>query len=134
MSLDTITQEKVDSYIQENLLNSEVYDSATAERQLKAFNQSRTTLSDFIKTDKITIRDVAEQVVFLFMIDHTIQRAELGVTFVTVDGIQMTINDRDRVLAPSIMRRHNIRTTTPARVGRYHTDLHHTFRYGIGGD
>ena len=133
MSLDTITQEKVDSYIQENILNSEVYDSATVERRLKAFNQSQTTLSDFIKPEKITVRDVAEQVVFLFMIDHTIQRAELGVTFVTVDGIQMTINDRDRVLAPSIMRRYHIRTTTPARVGRYQTDLHHTFRYGNGG-
>ena len=133
MSLDNITQEKVHSYIEENILNSEVYDSATVERRLKAFNQSQTTLSDFIKPEKITIRDVAEQVVFLFMLDQTIQRAELGVTFVTVDGIQMTINDRDRVIAPSIMRRYHIRTTTPARVGRYQTDLHNTFRYGNGG-
>lgn len=133
MVLEVITQEEATMFIDEHILHSEVFDNATEKQKKKAFNQSLMTLPDFIKEENITVRDVAEQMVFLFKLDATIQRADLGVTFITVDGVQMTINDRERVLAPSIMRRHNINTTKPMRVGSYHNSLHDTFRYGNGG-
>lgn len=128
-----ITHEEVTNHIDTYILNSSVYDSATDVLKLKAYNQAKLMLPDFISLEKLTVRDVADQVVFLFMIDSTIQRADLGVKFITVDGIQMTIDDKERTLAPSIMRRHEIYSTKPARAGKYHTPLSSTFRYGNGG-
>src|SRR5699024_4207393 len=120
-------------FIDEHILHSEVFDNATEKQKKKAFNQSLMTLPDFIKEENITVRDVTVQMMCLFKLDATIQRADLGVTCITVDGVQMTIDDSERVLAPSIMRRHNITTTRRMRVGSYHNLLHDAFRYGNGG-
>lgn len=127
------TQVEVANYIDENILHSEVYDRANDKQKTKAFNQAVNTLSEHIKPDELTLKDVAEQVIFLFKLDSTIQRAELGVTYVMVDGVQITMTDADRTLAPSIMNRHRIISTRKRRVGSYATPLHTTFRYGNGG-
>lgn len=124
--------EEVKAYIDTNILHSEPYDNSKEHQKTKAINQAWNTLKDFIEEDDISLRDLAEQVVFLFKIDSTIQRADLGVNFVTVDGVQMTIKDKDRTLAPGVMRRHDISSSKRQKVGRYVTDLSHTFRYGNG--
>lgn len=125
---------EVTEYIDTNILHSELYDTATGERRTKAVNQAVLTLQDHIPEEDLTIRDVAEQVLFLFKLDSTIQRAELGVNYVMVDGVQLTISEKDRTLAPSIMKRHGIVSTHKRLVGRYHTSLYNTFRFGNGVD
>lgn len=125
--------EQVHAYIETNILHSDVYDRADEKQRSKAFNQATLTLSDFIKEDDITLRDVAEQVVFIFKLDGTIQRAELGVNYVMVDGIQITLTSAERTIAPSIMRRHDIVSTRKRRVGSYATPLSSTYRFGNGG-
>lgn len=127
------SKEEVTSYISENILHSELYDNATDSQKSKAINQSLFTLNDHVKHNEITVRDVAEQALFLFKLDSTIQRAELGVNYVMVDGVQLTIQERDRTLAPSIMKRYGIYSTAKRRVGRYHVPLSDTNRYGNGG-
>lgn len=127
------SSEEVREYIETNIYHAQPYDSAGAEARTRATNQAWNTLTDYIAEDQLSLRDLAEQVVFVFMIDSTFQRAELGVNFLTVDGVQMTIQDRDRTLAKGVMRRHNITSTRTRKVARYVTDLEHTFRYGNGG-
>lgn len=128
-----ISSVEVFNYIDTNIYHSQPFQSASDEDKSRAFHQSRNTLLDFIAEEKLTIRDYAEQVVFTFMLDSTFQRAELGVNFLTVDGVQMTIQNRERTLAKGVMRRHNITSTNKRKVARYHTDLEHTFRFGNGG-
>lgn len=123
-------KEEVYDYIDENILHSDPYDEADDKKKSKAVNQAVNTLEDHV--DDVTLQDVAEQVVFLFKIDSSLQRAELGVNFFTVDGVQMTIQNKDRTLAPSIMKRHEITNTASRRVGSYAMGLYHTFRYGNG--
>lgn len=125
--------EEVKEYIETNIYHAQPFDNASEASRIRANNQAWNTLTDYIVEDKLTLRDLAEQVVFVFMIDSTFQRAELGVNFLTVDGVQMTIQDRDRTLAKGVMRRHNITSTRQRKVARYVTDLDHTFRYGNGG-
>lgn len=125
---------EVTGYIAKNILHSELYDTATDDRRSRAVNQAVLTLQDHITEEDLALRDVAEQVLFLFKLDSTIQRAELGVNYVMVDGVQLTISEKDRTLAPSIMKRHGIVSTHKRLVGRYHTDLYNTFRFGNGVD
>lgn len=126
------TENEVRNYIDTNILHSEPYDASTEKQRIKANNQAWNTLIDFIDEEEITLKDLSEQVVFIFKIDSAMQRAELGVNFITVDGVQMTIRDKERTLAPGVMRRHNISSSKRRKVGRYVTDLSHTFRYGNG--
>lgn len=127
------SKEEVTAFVDEYVLHSELYDKATDVQKAKAVKQSILTLEDHLTKDNITLRDVAEQAVFLFKLDSTIQRAELGVNYVMVDGVQLTIKEKDRTLAPSIMKRYGISSTAKRRVGRYHVGLQHSNRYGNGG-
>lgn len=125
--------EEVKTYIESNIFHAQPYDTSMMEDRERANNQAWNTLTDYIAEDVITLRDLAEQVVFVFKIDSTLQRADLGVNFVTVDGIQMTIQKAERTLAPGVMKRHDISSSRTRKVGSYHVDLDHTFRYGNGG-
>lgn len=118
-----ISKEMVDDFINTSILHSKEYESASKGEQIKAVNQSLNTLSEHLEkeTEDLGVQDVAEQAVFLFKVDKTLEKAELGVDSVNVDGISISLSDVDTTLAPSIKDRYGIVDTRKRRVGRYVT-------------
>jgi len=118
------SKEKVDEYINTSILRAEGYIGADKDSKKRAINQSINTLMEQLELDKeeLIVRDVAEQTVFLFKIDGTIERAEMGVSSVSVDGISISISNVDTTLAPSIKNRYGIKDTKKRRAGRYVVD------------
>ena len=100
--------QEVDYFISENILHSEVWDTSDGTKRNKAVNQATRTLMRLfpkVYTDPTTIpfEHLAEQSIWIMKIDDSFQRAELGVTFLMVDGISMNISDKDRSVAPFIL-------------------------------
>jgi hypothetical protein len=127
--------EQVTQYIQENILHSKLFDTATPEQRNKAVNQAINTLLRYLPdvykdVESLPVEDVAEQVLWLLKIDDSIQRAEMGATMITVDGIQIQISQMDRTIAPSILNLYGYKDTRRRRVGSYSDVL--GFRTGMG--
>lgn len=118
-----VTKEQVDMFIDTSILHSKEYDKASTGQQTKAINQAMNTLAEQldVNKDKLTVQDVAEQAVFLFKIDKTLEQAELGVESVSVDGISISLSNVDTTLAPSIKRRYRIAGSRKVRAGSYIT-------------
>jgi predicted AlkP superfamily phosphohydrolase/phosphomutase len=128
--LDLVTQ-----YIQDNILHSKVFDNATPEQRNKAVNQAINTLLRYLPDvyrdrESIPVEDVAEQVLWLLKIDDSLQRAEMGATMITVDGISIQMREMDRTIAPTILNLYGIKDSRKRRVGSYSDSL--GFRTGIG--
>lgn len=122
--------EDVRKYVDEFILHSRLFDDATEEEQRKAVNQSNETLKEHL-SEEPSVKDIAEQAVYLFKLDETLQRADAGVTSVSIDGISISLdNEVDRTLAPAIKLRYGISSTKRRRVGRYVTALSDTYRTG----
>lgn len=117
------TLAEVTEYIQENVLYSQLYDNATEPTRAKAFNQAVTMLKRYLPekfTDAEPSADViAEQVLWLLKLDDTFQRAELGVSSISIDGISINFTDMDRTIAPAIMDIYGIRTVRKRKIGSY---------------
>lgn len=124
------TVSEVTEYVDLNILHSTLFDNATAKDREKAVNQATITLQEQLNQEDVGLRDIAEQTVYLFKLDNTIQRAELGVESVSIDGISISLADIDRTLAPTIKNRYGISTTRKRRVGSYALPVHDTFRKG----
>lgn len=127
--------EQVTQYIQENILHSKVFDEATETQKNKAVNQAVHTLlrhlPDVYKgRESLPVEDVSEQVLWLLKIDDSLQRAEMGATMITVDGVSVQMREMDRTIAPSILNLYGIRDTRKRRVGAYADVL--GFRTGMG--
>lgn len=127
--------ELVTQYINENILHSKVFDQATPEMKNKAVNQAVNTLLRYLPDvyrdrESIPVEDVAEQVLWLLKIDDSIQRAEMGATMITVDGIQVQISQMDRTIAPAILNLYGFRDSRKRRVGSYSDVL--SYRTGMG--
>lgn len=97
----------VAKFIDDNILQSTLWDACTEEVQKKAVNNAKLTLktllADIYKGQaEIPVDDVAQQVIFLLKIDDSFQRAELGVVQMSIDGMTLIFRDRDYTLAPFI--------------------------------
>lgn len=131
--MDKMTQ--VDSFIRDNILHSAVWDSANELQRIKAVNQSERTLKRyFSKTykDDVPIEHLSHQAIWLLKIDDFIQRAELGATNISIDGISIAYSQKDRSVCPFIMEELNLSEGWNLRrkVGRYSTSLRDSNRKG----
>lgn len=125
----------VNEFISENILHSGVWDSATEEQKKKAVNQSKRTLKRFfpkVYIDEIPVEHLAEQSIWILKIDDMVQRAEMGATSISVDGISISYSQKDRSLCPFIMEVMNLSEGWNLRrkVGRYSTSLFDSNRKG----
>lgn len=103
--------EQVAEYIDENIFYSKVWDSATESARKKAVNHAARILKNTlpkIYNNDIPTEHLAEQTVWLMKIDESFQRAELGATNINIDGISISMVDKDRTLAPFILRINNL--------------------------
>lgn len=124
----------VTAYIERNILHSKPYDSATPETRRKAVNQAINTLFrqlDVYETvEDIPVEDIAEQVLWLLKMDDSMQRAELGATSISVDGVSISFSEMDRTIAPTVLNLYGLRTTKRRRVGSYAVPVRDTSRVG----
>ena len=128
-------KEQVTQYIADNVLHSKLFDVATESQKTKAINQASITLLRYLPDvykdeESLPVEDVAEQVLWLLKLDDSIQRAELGATGVSVDGISVQYREMDRTIAPNILNLYGIKDTRRKRIGSY-TDAQ-AYRTGIG--
>ena len=127
--------QEVDSFIKDNILHSSVWDSAESVQRTKAVNQAERTLKRYfprVYANEVPVEHLAHQVIWLLKIDDTIQRAELGATYISVDGISITYSQKDRSLCPFIMEELNLSEGWNLRrkVGSYSTKLSDSNRKG----
>lgn len=127
--------QQVDLFIRDNILHSTVWDSANELQKLKAVNQSERTLKRyFSKTykDDVPIEHLSHQAIWLLKMDDFIQRAELGATSISIDGISIAYSEKDRSVCPFIMEELNLSEGWNLRrkVGRYSTSLRDSNRKG----
>lgn len=127
--------QQVDLFIRDNILHSTVWDSANELQKLKAVNQSERTLKRyFSKTykDDVPIEHLSHQAIWLLKMDDFIQRAELGATSISIDGISIAYSQKDRSVCPFIMEELNLSEGWNLRrkVGRYSTSLRDSNRKG----
>lgn len=119
-----VTVADVTTYIDDNVLHSKLYDSATPEVQQKAVNQAISTLERYMPDvyndrESIPVEDVVEQVLWLLKMDDSMQRAEMGAIMITVDGIQVQLKDMDRTIAPKILALYGKSGIRKKKVGSY---------------
>lgn len=127
--------QEVDSFIRDNILHSGVWDSAEEVQRTKAVNQAERTLKRYfprVYANVVPVEHLAHQVIWLLKIDDTIQRAELGATYISVDGISITYSQKDRSLCPFIMEELHLSEGWNLRrkVGSYSTSLFDSYRKG----
>lgn len=124
----------VTEFIKDNILHSKLYDVATSETRVKAVNQAVNTLftqlSIYESKELIPVADVSEQVMWLLKMDDTMQRAEMGVNSISVDGVSISFAEMNRTIAPNVLNKYGIRATTRRRVGSYSTPVGDTMRIG----
>lgn len=125
----------VNDFIAENILHSSVWDSATEEQKKKAVNQSERTLKRLfprVYTEEVPVEHLAEQSIWILKIDDMVQRAEMGATNISVDGISISYSQKDRSLCPFIMEELNLSEGWNLRrkIGRYSTSLFDSNRRG----
>lgn len=127
--------DQVSLYVEENILHSKLFDNATPSQKNKAVNQAMNTLLRYLPAvyksrESLPVEDVAEQVLWLLKMDDTMQRAEMGTTMISVDGMQVMVKEMDRTIAPAIMNLYGIRDTRRRKVGNYSDSL--GYRTGMG--
>lgn len=126
---------EVDMFIAENILHSAVWDSASESMRIKAINQAERTLKRYfpkVYAKEVPVEHLANQVIWLLKIDDGLQRAELGATYVSVDGISITYSQKDRSICPFIMEELNLSEGWNQRrkVGSYSTSIFDSYRKG----
>jgi hypothetical protein len=116
--------EEVKSFIETNILQSSLFDSADTARQQKAVNNALANLRNYYgEAREIPSEAVAYQTLWLLNIDDSIQRAGQGVTSVSVAGMSISMLNIDRSIAPEVLR------MLGRRIGRYETRIQDTFRH-----
>lgn len=131
--MDKVTE--VNNFIEENILHSHVWDTAEETTRKKAVNQAERTLKRYFKdvySDVVPVDHLAEQSIWILKIDDMLQRSEMGVTYISVEGVQMNITNKDKSICPFIMEELNLSEGWNSRrkVGRYVTSLLDSRRKG----
>lgn len=127
----------VSTYVNDYVLQSYVWDNSDIKTRNKAINRARMTLTEIIGdvfTDgEIPTHILAEQAIWILKLDDTIERAELGMKNVWVDGTMITVTERDNSICPLVFKLLGIPTTskgTRRRTGGYHHPVGGTGRWG----
>lgn len=127
----------VAKYVDENILQSVLWDAADEKVRKKAVNNSYESLSrllpDVFQNRDIEVDDIAQQAVFLLKIDDSFQRAELGVVQMSIDGMTLIFRDRDYTIAPYISGKYGITVVNGKRrrTASYRVDPYTTYRIPI---
>lgn len=133
--MDKITE--VSKYIDENVYHSKLWDKADNKARVKAVNNSERILKRLLSKylgAEIPVEFLAEQAVYLMRVDDTFLRAELGATNITLDGMSISVKDKDRTIAPAIL--DSLGITPDAitgglsrrKVGKYTTSIGDSYR------
>lgn len=131
--------EEVKTFIDEEIYQSKVWDKAEPRYQQKAIRHAERTLKRLLPNiygEGVPVEHLAEQTVWLMKIDDTFQRAELGATNITLDGMSISIKDKDRSLAPFIFEVNNLSPDSVTgglsrrKVARYKTSMRDSYRKG----
>lgn len=125
----------VNTFIEENILHSGAWDSATESQKTKAVNQAERTLKRLfpkVYPMEVPVEHLAEQSVWILKIDDMLQRAEMGVTYIQIDGVAMNISNKDRSICPFLLQELNLSEgwNSRRRKGTYSTSLQDSFRKG----
>lgn len=129
--------EEVSKYIDENILQSVLWDAATPDIKRKAANNAYESLArllpDVFQDREIEVDDIAQQAVFLLKIDDSFQRAELGVVQMSIDGMTLIFRDRDYTIAPYISGKYGITVVNGKRrrTASYRVDPYTSYRIPI---
>lgn len=129
--------EQVTRFIEENIYQSKVWDNADDKYRKKAINTAKRSLSRLLphiygpEGEWVDIESLAEQTVWIMKLDDTFQRAEMGATSLSIDGVSIAIKDKDRSLAPFILEKHGISSASIRRkVGSYQRVIGDSSRVG----
>lgn len=119
---------KISQFIDKNVFQSKCWDLANDVQRQKAVNNSIRILQAYlpdIYSDDIPIDHLAEQVIWYMKIDDTFQRSELGAKSMSVDGFSISVDSKDRSIAPYVLRVNNIAVDPKTgsmivrKIGRY---------------
>lgn len=130
---------QVKEFIDENIYYSKVWDTATNVLRQKAVRHAERTLRRVLPKlydGEIPVEHLAEQTVWLMKIDDTFQRAEMGVKSITLDGMSISFNDKDRSIAPFILEANGLSPDALTgglarrKVARYGTYMSDSYRKG----
>lgn len=128
---------EVSKYIDDNILQSVLWDSSDETVRRKAANNAYESLArllpDVFADKEIEVDDIAQQAVFLLKIDDSLQRAELGVVQMSIDGMTLIFRDRDYTIAPYISGKYGITVVNGKRrrTASYRVDPFSSYRIPI---
>lgn len=115
--------EDVKSYIENNILHSDAFDSATETTQKKAVNNAEAVLLSIYKrfneNNPLPVAAVAYQAIYLLSKDDSALRADNGAFYVGFNGVSMTYAQNNRTVSPDVIRILGRRT---GRYAVYHSD------------
>ncbi|MBE7117261.1 hypothetical protein FT641_27195 [Bacillus paranthracis] len=118
------TFEEVQSFIDENILHSDVFDAADVNKKRKAVKNAENVLRNFYGSSRqLPVEAIANQTIWLLQIDDSIRRAEQGVTNVNVMGISISMAQIDRSISPQVIK------LLGRRIGRYGLEVQDTYRH-----
>lgn len=129
--------EQVNEYVENNIYHSSLWDKATDRMKTKAINNADRTLRRVLEKylpEETPVELIAEQAVYIMRLDDSFQRAELGATSITLDGVSISFKDKDRTISPVVL--DCLRLTPDAltggvnrrKVGRYETHIRDSHR------
>ncbi|GAB7307667.1 hypothetical protein [Enterococcus gallinarum] len=128
---------EVSKYIDDNILQSVLWDSSDETVKRKAANNAYESLArllpDVFADKEIEVDDIAQQAVFLLKIDDSFQRAELGVVQMSIDGMTLIFRDSDYTIAPYISGKYGITVVNGKRrrTASYRVDPFSSYRIPI---
>ncbi|PEM65333.1 hypothetical protein CN613_25665 [Bacillus pseudomycoides] len=116
--------EDVQSFIDENILHSDVFDAADEKKKQKAVKNAENVLYTYYGSTRfIPVSAISYQAIWLLQIDDSVRRADQGVTNVNVMGISISMLQIDRSISPQVLR------MLGRRVGRYDLEIEDTNRH-----
>lgn len=101
--------EDVKAYIGENVFHTASFDKADEAKQRKAVKNAEAVLYMLYKnykpeTNPLPLEAVAYQTIWIMSKDANILKADLGLTSVSIDGMQQAFSSVDRTVAPEVKR------------------------------
>lgn len=124
----------VQEFIEQNIFHSEVWDELSDQQKKKAVNNASLILKTHLPqlfADNIPTHDLVDQVLWILKKDDTMQRAEMGITSLSVEGMSVSFDQKDRPIAPSIVARYNLESNgRRRRVAPYVVSRQDTSRVG----
>ena len=106
-----VSVEDAQTYFDTYVLHTDAWDEATETEHTKSLNQAENDLYEFF-SEKFNQKDsplpdeaIFEQALWLLRIDDALQRAEMGVRNLSVDGINITVASSPPKVGPRAIRK-----------------------------